>query len=627
MSAKRRFSLVDIPVGTRIHAITLTAIVGLIALALATVFQTKDTLVREAEARSHQIAESAVGVVKRYYNEAQAGRLTVDQAKAEALAVVKAIRFDGGNYISVIDDQGIRLANEGQPDKVGKSGLEDRNPDGVAPSKLIIDLVQAQGEGVTRYLWMKAGSSEMQPKIAYAMGFKPWGWNISAGAYIDDINAKAYAGLWNTAGIGLVVGLIVALAALLLARSIVKPLGRAVATIDRLAAGDLEAEVTDADRADEVGRIGRGLIALKQLSVERARLEIEAAEARRRADEERQRNEAAGALSSREQAHVIGALGGGLEQLSGGDLTFRLDEAFAAGSEKLRADFNAAMVQLQETIKIIAANTQGIRSGTQEIGQASDDLSRRTEQQAANLEETAAALDEITATVTKTAEGATHAREVVSTAKADAEKSEAIVRQAIEAMNGIEKSSRQIGEIIGVMDEIAFQTNLLALNAGVEAARAGDAGRGFAVVASEVRALAQRSAGAAKEIKDLISASTKQVDEGVGLVAATGKALQRIVGQVAEINNVVTEIAASAGEQATGLAQVNSAVNQMDQMTQQNAAMVEESTAASHKLIQETEALAQLIGRFKVGGAVVEQLHRAPARQAARPVQKAVGRR
>ena len=210
-------------------------------------------------------------------------------------------------------------------------------------------------------------------------------------------------------------------------------------------------------------------------------------------------------------------------------------------------------------------------------------------------------MDEITATVRRTAEGAKHARAVVGSARASAERSGGVVRQAVEAMAGIEKSSREISQIIGVIDEIAFQTNLLALNAGVEAARAGDAGRGFAVVASEVRALAQRSAEAAKEIKALISTSGVQVEHGVAYVGQTGEALVAIVGQVAEIDGIVGEIASSAQEQATGLDQVNTAVNQMDQVTQQNAAMVEEATAASHALSQETGELGRLIGEFRLG--------------------------
>ncbi len=217
-----------------------------------------------------------------------------------------------------------------------------------------------------------------------------------------------------------------------------------------------------------------------------------------------------------------------------------------------------------------------------------------------SLEETAAALDEITATVGKSAAGAKHACQVVVEANEDAKKSTVVVRQAVEAMDGIAESARKITQIIGVIDEIAFQTNLLALDAGVEAARAGDAGRGFAVVASEVRGLAQRSAEAAKEIKVLITASTAQVDVGVRLAAETGKSLDHIMEQVTDINGVVAEIASGAKEQANGLAEINTAINQMDQATQQNAAMVEESTAASHALSQEPAQLAGAVGQFQM---------------------------
>ncbi len=298
---------------------------------------------------------------------------------------------------------------------------------------------------------------------------------------------------------------------------------------------------------------------------------------------------------------AVSTIGTGLERLAAGELTFRLTDNVPAVFEKLRADFNTAMEKLQETMQSIATNTQGVRSGAGEITQASDDLSRRTEQQAASLEETAAALDQITATVRRTAEVANEARNLVATSKADAEHSGSVVRDTVQAMSGIETSSKQVGNIIGVIDEIAFQTNLLALNAGVEAARAGDAGRGFAVVATEVRALAQRSADAAKEIKALISTSGQQVETGVKLVSETGQALGRIVTQVMQLSGLVAELAASAKEQATGLGEVNSAVNQMDQVTQQNAAMVEQSTAASHSLAEEAEELARLVGQFRIG--------------------------
>ncbi len=310
---------------------------------------------------------------------------------------------------------------------------------------------------------------------------------------------------------------------------------------------------------------------------------------------------ATGWFIGRSVSRPVVALGRRMRGLADGDLTYRIEGEFAPKAAQLKTDFNAAIAQLQQAVSVVVANIAGIRSGAGEISQAADDLSRRTEQQAAGLEETAAALDEITATVNKTASGARQASDVVQAAKGDAETSGVIVRDAVSAMQAIEGSSSQISQIIGVIDEIAFQTNLLALNAGVEAARAGEAGPGFAVVASEVRALAQRSAEAAKEIKTLISTSTTQVGSGVKLVGQTGEALQRIVDRVAETDGLVSEIAASAQEQAVGLAEVNTAVNQMDQVTQQNAAMVEQSTAASHSLAQEAQSLQASVAQFRVG--------------------------
>jgi methyl-accepting chemotaxis protein len=383
---------------------------------------------------------------------------------------------------------------------------------------------------------------------------------------------------------------------------ITNPIDALMKTMSRLSSGDFTAEVADAARRDEIGGMSRSVQIFKESGLERLRLEAEAEAARHRAAEDRARADAEREAAAKQQALVVDSLAAGLEKLSDGDLLFRLGTPFSREYEKLRSDFNQAMDKLQETMRAIASNAQGVRSGAGEVTAASDDLSRRTEQQAASLEETAAALDQITATVRKTAENSSEARTTVGAARSEAERSGEVVRQTVTAMSGIETSSKQIGNIIGVIDEIAFQTNLLALNAGVEAARAGDAGRGFAVVATEVRALAQRSADAAKEIKALISASSQEVANGVKLVGETGRALDRIATQVAKVNDLVADIAASAQEQATGLNQVNTAVNQMDQVTQQNAAMVEQSTAASHSLAGEAEELARLVGRFQTGG-------------------------
>ena len=424
-------------------------------------------------------------------------------------------------------------------------------------------------------------------------------------------------------GVGLAV-LFSGILGYLLSRMIATPVNALTGVMGRLASGDNGVEVPAVERGDEIGEMARAVLVFKEAAIEKLRLEAETSEARAAAEGERARNEEQKAREAAEDHAVVSALAAGLSALAAGDLTYRITEPFAAKAQQLKDDFNRTAGQLQETMVTIAEAIVGMRNGTGEISQAADDLSRRTEQQAASLEETAAALDQITATVKKTAEGAHQASQVTGQARVGAEKSGEVVRQAVAAMAQIEKSSQQIGQIIGVIDEIAFQTNLLALNAGVEAARAGEAGKGFAVVASEVRALAQRSAEAAKEIKELISTSTQQVEQGVDLVGQTGEALEKIVVQVGEITGLVTEIAASAREQSTGLGEVNSAVNQMDQVTQQNAAMVEESTAASHNLAQEAEELAHLVAKFRLGRQADGA--QAPRRQAAQAAASAPAR-
>ena len=390
----------------------------------------------------------------------------------------------------------------------------------------------------------------------------------------------------------------VALSSILVNRIVCRPIRRMETDIKQIEAGNYDIVVGETGGGGEISSIARALENLREALCAGRRRDAETEKERARLEEERRRAEERAISSERDV--VAQSFGAALSRLAAKDVTCRIAADLPEAYARLQADFNAALSQLDEALSHVASGAQAIRSATQEVAAAAHDLSRRTEQQAANLEETAAAVKEITATVGKTAQGARRASEAASTAKSDAESSGEIVRRAIEAMSGIERSSQNIAQIVGLIDEIAFQTNLLALNAGVEAARAGEAGKGFAVVASEVRALAQKSAENAKEIKSLIASSRGEVQEGVGLVAEAGTALQRIATQVVGIDRIIVEMASGAADQAAALQQINAAIGQMDRDTQKNAAMAEEATAAAQCLRQETEDLVRSVRDFTI---------------------------
>ncbi|MGM5058372.1 methyl-accepting chemotaxis protein [Rhizobium sp. 814_E9_N1_1] len=442
--------------------------------------------------------------------------------------------------------------------------------------------------------------------------------NKSVGGEVRDTASHFKSLAFTALGIAAVLSLI---AAVLAARSIIGPLSRLQQSLKAMAAGNPEGDHDLEARGDEIGTLARAVATLRDTIFKKAEREADAEAKRTITERQRLEEEARERSALAEQtSHAVNQLADALQALAAGDLTREIKSPFITSLDKLRVDFNCAVANLRDAMHKVAENARSIAAGAQEIRSASDDLSKRTEQQAASVEETAAALEEITTTVADSSNRAQEAGQLVRQTRENAEHSGIVVRDAVVAMGSIESSASEIGTIIGVIDEIAFQTNLLALNAGVEAARAGDAGKGFAVVAQEVRELAQRSAKAAKEIKGLINASNTHVKSGVSLVAETGKALHQIVAQVQQVDGNVGAIVQASKEQAIGLREINTAVNTMDQGTQQNAAMVEEATAAAHSLAREADALFELVRQFKIGTEVTfKQSLVAPGVTNARP--------
>ncbi|SEH46513.1 methyl-accepting chemotaxis sensory transducer with Cache sensor [Rhizobium tibeticum] len=541
------------------------------------------------------------------YNDASSGDLIISAAipvkRDGKLAGVVGSDFSLKTMVDMIKE--IDLGGKGTAFLVNKSGQILIHPDAKLVTKTIADAFPSQTPAI------KAGLASTQfagkdvlvsfmpvaglPSVEWYLGFV-----VDSGAAFASLNEFRIAATVATI---LAVGLMIAAMAWLLHGLVIRPVTDMTAAMQKLAAGDLSVVVPGEQRRDQIGSMAEAVGVFKKNAIDRERLEGEAESGRALTERERQEREQQKSREATEIRHAVDALASALGALSDGNLAHRIETPFASHLDRLRDDFNSAVSKLHGALHAVGNNAHAIDAGASEIRTAADGLARRTEQQAASVEETAAALEEITTTVKDTARRAEEAGTLDSRTRFGAEGSGNIVRKAVSAMTEIEQSSQKIANIIGVIDDIAFQTNLLALNAGVEAARAGEAGKGFAVVAQEVRELAQRSAQAAKEIEGLITASNAQVRSGVTLVGDTGKALEEIVGQVQEISRHVDAIVTATREQSTGLAEINTAVNTMDQGTQQNAAMVEEQTAASHGLAQEAVKLMQLLGQFNLQAA------------------------
>lgn len=625
-------------------------VIGLSALAMIFLVHSiqssiYDNLEKQRAMELRHLVALAQDIARNAHSEWQAGNLSLEEAQTQAKNTLRDLRYSGDGYFYVYDPTGTVVVLGPKPELEGKSLIDLQDENGFYVIRSVLDAAQGVGDGLSHYLWPKPGSDVSQPKMSFTGSFPEWEWAIGTGVYVDDLQDQAAAikeqlnrFLYGALAVLFVVSTI-------MARSITKPLRFMRTRLAALSAGNYETSPKYTIWVDEVGDMARDVNALSDALREKDQTAAEAELARARAASaeleaqkkaaqqekkkkeddlrrerelheaeakaaeekalqaarERQQNEETAA----EQKRVVDVMADALRKLSMGDLSYEIDAAMPPDYERLRDDFNAAVHALRDAIGSVSGNANIIMSETSELSAAADDLSKRTEHQAATLEQAAAAISEITATVKSSKSTAKEAFDMSRRAQEKTENGGDIVRKAVTSMTELQASSDNISTITNVIDEIAFQTNLLALNAGVEAARAGDAGRGFAVVATEVRALAQRSSEAAREIGDLIATSSSQVEQGVDLVKKTGEAFADIETSIAGISTHAENIASSAEQQSLTLEEINVAVESLDNVTQQNVTMFEESTAASQNLKIRAEELTAATGKFQMIGQAV----------------------
>ena len=605
MTLKNRLQL-----GIRGRLYLLVALFGLGCVTLAAILiwlQSQQAF----EARKHhlqQLVEASHGVLAAHKALADAGQMPVEEAQKRALKIIGTMWYGKSDYFTARSLAGISLLNPADPSKEGQNRDQVVDSKGRHYSRTLTELAQSpSGEGFVTFNTTNPDSKLDEEKTSFIKLYKPWGIAIAAGVFTGDLAAESNAAMLKAGLVTLV--LIGALGGLVMwiAGGIVRPLTRLRTGMLDLAEGREISDTLETQRQDEIGAMATAVkvfqdnaLALKAAEAEAAAQRLATEDDRKRREETRKRNDEVRAEAARQVALVIETLGAGLDRLAQGDLTCRLTEEFTAEYQKVQNDFNAAIDQLQQTIGAIVSSTREVSNAAAEISTSTTDLSQRTEEQAASIEETSASMEQMSATVKKNAENAQQANELTKATCAVADRGGQVVTQAVSAMSRIAESSGKIADIIGVIDEIARQTNLLALNAAVEAARAGEAGRGFAVVASEVRSLAQRSAQAAKDIKDLITNSNSQVREGVELVNRAGGSLGEIVESIKRVATIVADIANASNEQATGLDQISRALTQLDEVTQQNSALVEENAATAKTLEHQSSAMGERIDFFRL---------------------------
>ena len=498
------------------------SLVCLAGISIYDAYQTRAIRLEERKSDLQHVAETALGVVTAFGEEAAAGTLSVEEAQKRAMEGVRHMRYGTEGYVTIFNSHPTMLMHPTAPKMIGKDLGDYKGPNGNHIYEDIVAIIKRDGKGFYSYAFPRPGSHDLSPKISYATSYQPWDWIMNTGVYVDDLDAAFRESLYRSVAILIVLAGALALIVVPLNRGLLRSLGG------------------EPSYAAEI----------------------------------------ANKIANNDLAVVV--------------------ETRPGDQSSLLFSIRRMQAQLAQTIATIKMSAESIATATYQIAAGNQNLSQRTEEQAASLEETASSMEQLTSSVTLNADNASEANQLAANAAEVAAQGGAAVSRVVETMNDINAGSDKISDIVGIIEGIAFQTNILALNAAVEAARAGEQGRGFAVVASEVRSLAQRSSGAAKEIKELITDSVRRVQSGAATVQEAGEKMSEITREIRRVADIIGEISAASREQSKGIGQVNQAVTQMDEVTQQNAALVEEAAAAAGALESQAKELEASVSMFRL---------------------------
>lgn len=610
--------------------------VGLLAyLGITNINNTRTTL-RSQELVS--LTDSTIAIVQANYDRAEAGEITVEEAQAAALRAIEDIRYRGNEYFFAVNDEGVMIMHPFAKQLVGGNQLGLKDANGKPIFVEMIALAKKEGAGFMEYVWPRGKEKTPVDKNSYVKRFEPWGWIVGTGVYVDDLRAANQETIMQQLALTAAIAGALLVLAFFIGRSITKPVEALTRTMGTLASGDHEVDVPGADRSDEIGEMARAVEVFRENGLKMAQLSEEDVERQAQTREERaqmmQNLQAAfgkvvdaageGDFSHRvdmefpdPELNALGTSVNGLVDtverglretgevlaaLAKTDLTLRVEGEYQGSFLKLKQDTNAVADRLTEIVGRLKETSSGLKAATSEILTGANDLSERTTRQAATIEETSAAMEQLSETVADNAQKAQMATQKTAQASELASAGGEAMTHATTAMERITSSSSKISNIIGMIDDIAFQTNLLALNASVEAARAGEAGKGFAVVAVEVRRLAQSAAEASSEVKVLIEQSAGEVSEGTKLVSGASEKLDEMLAAVQENATLMSEIAQASKEQSNAISEVGTAVRQMDEMTQHNAALVEETNAAIAQTENQANDLDDIVEVFRISG-------------------------